>query len=307
MPPVLVVVVSGYLHRVHATLGGVLDRRLLIVSGKGGVGKSAVTAALARLASTDGQSVLAVALTDSSGLGAHLGLQRLDHEPVSAAGRVEAMAVDRVRALDEYLRLQLHLPAAAPLSQVTKLFGVLVDTVPGVREIISMGKPVQDVWAESHDLVVVDAPPLGQLFSYLSAPEAIARLVPSGNVREQASRMRETLCDREQTGLVLVTTLEELPIAETDEALSRAESTGVVDVAAVVANRVLEPLGVAESAVRSLPPGPVGDAARLHHRLAADQARWAEVAAPEVTLPYFFGDIAAPEVAESIAACWTLS
>lgn len=306
MPPVLVVRAQGYPAFRHATLGGVLDRRLLIVSGKGGVGKSAVTAALARLAALDGKSVLAAALTDSTGLAAHFGLEGLGHDPVRAGG-LEVMAVDRVRALDEYIRMQLHLPAAAPVSQVTRLFGVLVDTVPGVREIISMGKPVQDVWAESHDLVVVDAPPLGQLFSYLSAPETISRLVPSGNVREQATRMRETLADRDRTGLVLVTTLEELPAAETAEASARAASTGIIDVAAVVANRVLAPLAVDPSALHSLPAGPVADAARLHHQLAVSQERWASALTPAVRLPFFFGDIADPEVAESIAACWTLS
>jgi anion-transporting ArsA/GET3 family ATPase len=200
--------------------------------------------------------------------------------------------------------MQLRLPKGAPLAQFTRLFRVLVDTVPGVREIISMGKPIQDVWTRSYDLVIVDAPPLGQLFSYLSAPDTISRLVPSGAVRDQAARMRSTLADPSETGLVLVTTLDELPVIETAEAVSRLEAADVIDINVTIANRVLAPLPVPQSAVDLLPPGPLAAAAKLQGRLVASQQRWAEQLGRIRRIPFFFGPVTPTDVVESIVDAW---
>lgn len=281
-----------------------LDRRLLIVSGKGGVGKSAVTAALARLAAGGGRSVLAVAMTDGVGLASHLGIDHIGHTATTVHGGLQAMAVNRSRALDDYLRTQMRLPKGAPLAQFTRLFRVLVETVPGVREIISMGKPIQDVWTRAHDLVIVDAPPLGQMFSYLSAPATISRLVPSGAVRDQAGRMSTTLADPAQSGLVLVSTLDELPVVETAEAISRLAASPVIDLAAIVANRVLAELPVSPEIVDGLPDGPVADAARMHTRLVESQQRWAEELGPARRIPFLFGSIRATDVVDEIVAGW---
>jgi anion-transporting ArsA/GET3 family ATPase len=282
----------------------VLDRKLLIVSGKGGVGKSALTAAFAHLAEARGKSVLATAMTDGPGLAAHLGLSRLTYETTRVTSGIAALAVDRRRALDEYLRLQLRLPSMAPISQFTRLFRVLVDTVPGVREIISMGKPIQDLSRGGYDLIVVDAPPLGQLFSYLSAPETVSRLVPSGAVRDQATRMMDSLADPATSGLVLVTTLEELPVVETVAAVARLKQAGVIDLAAVVANRVLEPLEVDPEIVAGLSPGPVRDAASMHMTFTEDQRRWGRSLGPAGQVPFLFGQDSPSEVVSGIVAAW---
>jgi anion-transporting ArsA/GET3 family ATPase len=259
---------------------------------------------LAHLAAADGKSVLATAMTDGTGLAAHLGLPGLTYEATPVTSNIAALAVDRRRALYEYLRLQLRLPAVAPISQFTRLFRVLVDTVPGVREIISMGKPIQDLLRGTYDLIVVDAPPLGQLFSYLSAPETISRLVPSGAVRDQATSMKEILGDAATSGLVLVTSLEELPVVETLEAVARLDDAAVIDLAVVVANRALDPLQVDPDTVASLSPGPIRDAASMHIAFTEAQQHWEGLLGPALRIPFLFGREAPTEVVSGIAESW---
>ena len=280
------------------------DRRLIFVSGKGGVGKSAVTAALALRAARRGERVLAIGMVDSLGLAAHFGVDALEYEPHQVHTGVDAVAIDRTKALDEYLRLQLHLPKAAPIGQASKVFQVFVDIAPGVREIISMGKPIFETWQGTYDKVIVDAPPLGQLFSYLRAPATIAQTVPTGAVQDQALRMRDTLGDPTTSALVLVTLAEELPVMETAEALDDLAKEPVIDLAALAVNRVLSPLGIAPSVVDDLAPGPQREAANLHENLFADQQPWLAMIPAGPRLPYLFGFLTPGEVAARLVDHW---
>ena len=107
------------------------DRSLLLVSGKGGVGKSAVAAALGILAARRGLSVLTISMVDDLGLAAHLGVDRLSYTAQEIRPGVHALTIERSRALDEYIRLQLHAPRIAPLGPVARGLSALADTVPG--------------------------------------------------------------------------------------------------------------------------------------------------------------------------------
>jgi anion-transporting ArsA/GET3 family ATPase len=275
------------------------DRSLLLVSGKGGVGKSAVTAALSILASRRGQSVLAISMTDDPGLGSHLGVDRLGYTPQQIRPGIHALTIDRSQALDEYIRLQLHAPRIAPLGPVARGLNALADTVPGIRDIITVGKALFEAGKGTWDVVVADAPPLGQLASYLRAPVTIAGLVPVGRVRDQALRYEQELSDPTHSGLVLVATPEELPVVETLEAYD--ELAGLTDIPLVITNRVLAPLGVSEDTLAGLAAGPHRDAGLLHRGLYGAQRRWGAdlPAGPEV--PYHFGVHTAGEVAVLIA------
>jgi anion-transporting ArsA/GET3 family ATPase len=281
-----------------------LDRKLLIVSGKGGVGKSAVATSLALLAARRGKRVLCIGMTEDVGLASHFGVAGLSYDPSPVHLGIDAMVIDRSRALDEYLHLQLRVPRAAPLRQFTKVFQALVDAAPGIREIISMGKPIHDVWRGEYDLVVLDAPSLGQVISYLRAPTTVAELVPSGVVQEQALQMRHTLTDPEQSGLLLVTMPEELPVVETIEALEQMGDEPLVDVIGIVINRVLEPLDVDDDIIESLAPGAARATAVHHQHLARDQAEWLRVLPAGPRLPYLFGVFTPGEVAANLADQW---
>lgn len=263
------------------------DRRLLLVSGKGGVGKSAVASALAMLGVRRGLRVLALAMTDELGLASHLGTDRLSHRPKEIRPGLSGAVVDRTKALDEYLRLQLHAPRVAPLSPLSRGLNALADTVPGIRDIITIGKALHEAGQDQWDVVVVDAPPLGQLGSYLRAPEVIAGLVPMGRIRDQAARMEADLVDSHHTGLVMVSLAEELPVVETLDAFD--ELSPLISVSAVVTNRILPRLAVSEEKLATVSSDLHQAAGLLHRSLFESQQTWRASLPEGPTVPYFFG------------------
>jgi anion-transporting ArsA/GET3 family ATPase len=276
-----------------------LNRSLLLVSGKGGVGKSAVTAALSIVAARRGLSVLAMSMVNDLGLANHLGVDQLGYVPQEVRPGLHALTIDRAQALDEYIRLQLHAPRIAPLGPVARGLNALADTVPGIRDIITIGKALFEGGRERWDVVVADAPPLGQLSSYLRAPVTIAGLVPVGRVRDQALRYEQQLGDPRTTGLVLVATPEELPVVETMEAYEQI--AGYVDIAAVITNRVLGPLGVSEETLELVESLPHRQAGQLHRGLYTAQRRWLADLPEGPNVPYRFGVHTPGEVAALIA------
>lgn len=278
-----------------------LDRKLVIVSGKGGVGKSAISAALAIRSARAGAKVLCIGMTDAIGLATHFGVATLAYVPRRVHTGVDAIAINRAEALDEYLRLQLRIPKAAPLRQFTRIFEELVDTAPGIREIITMGKPLFETWRGVYDQIIVDAPPIGQLISYLRAPQTVAEIVPTGAVREEAMRMRVTLADASLAGLLIVTMPEELPVVETLEALREMGDEALIDLLDIVINRVLYPMDVDEADIETLDEGAIRSAALLQQRLAAEQARWLELLPAGPRLPHLFGRLTPGEIAAALS------
>jgi len=282
------------------TLGAVLERRLCVVTGKGGTGKSAVAASLAIAAGRRGMRVLALAMGSGDGLARHLGATRLGPEP-EAFGDVHAAFVEPASALDEYLRHRIRIPH---LGAVARVFAAVVDTVPGVRDTVMIGKVVHESTLPTWDLVVADAPPTGQVQSYLGAPATIAGLVPGGAVREQAAWLRSLLEDRNHTGVVVVATPEELPV--TEAVAFRDGITASVAVTAVIANKVLAEAGFDAAAILSSAPGPALDAARFHLALAEVQHRHLAALRPDRAVPLLFGMHTPEETAARIADLWEL-
>lgn len=245
-------------------------------------------------------------MVDGLGLGLHLGVEELHHDPVRTSAGVMAAGVDRARALDEYLKLQLHVPRAAPTKQLTRALAVLAETAPAIREIVSMGKPIYEAGLPDWDLVVVDAPPIGQLISYLRAPSTLEVLLPKGIVQRQASVMGRYLASPRRSGLVLVTIPEELPIVETIESLDQLAAEPLVDLAAVVANRVLPDLDVDRDVVESINDDDVRVAAIRHETLYEHQQYWLAALDGAQQLPNLFGLLTPGEVAARLSSMWTV-
>lgn len=273
-----------------------LQHDLVLVTGKGGTGKSAVAAALALAAQRSGRKVLAVAMEgNGTGLAAHLGSPPLKPEPSEVRPGLWALRIDRGRSLLEYLKVQVGLPPLLILGPAVRAFDALASAAPAVREIITIGKVLWEVKRESWDVVVADAPPTGQIGSYLRAARTISELVPSGRIREQAAWMEGLLAER--CVLCVVVLPEELPVNESLELREWLAREGVVGSVMAAANRVLPPMEVPSD----LPEGPTGDAARLHRALVTEQRRWLEVLSPDRTLPYLFGLMTPTEVAARLA------
>lgn len=270
--------------------------RLIFITGKGGTGKSAVTAAMATARARRGESVLAIDMASSPGLAAHLGSRPLTYEPIEVRDGLFAMTIDRAAALDEYLKLQLHVPRGAPTKQIAAALSVLAETAPGVREIISIGKPLYETWKGTWDTVVVDASSLGQFQSYMRAPRTIAQLVPTGAVRRQASTMETTLSDDDVTSVIIVSNPAELPVNETIESIDVLTTENLCPIPRVVMNRVLDISGIDASRLDELPQGAVRDAASLQIHLEDDQAIWLDTIDFMASLPYLAGVFTPQEI-----------
>ncbi|MGH9082220.1 MAG: ArsA family ATPase [Acidimicrobiales bacterium] len=229
---------------------GLLDLRLVLVTGKGGVGKTTVAAALAQLAARRGQRVLACEVDAKGDLAALFEAAPTDFAGRQVAPGVFAMSMDTEASLREYLKLHLRIPIAGRIGPLARAFDFVATAAPGVREILTVGKLCYEVRERHYDLVVVDAPATGHIIGQLAAPQAINDLVKVGLIRSQTDWMLDILSDPARTGLVAVTTPEEMPVAETLELAERVATETTVRLAAVVVNRVLPELfGVHEEEV----------------------------------------------------------
>jgi anion-transporting ArsA/GET3 family ATPase len=227
-----------------------LDRRLLFVTGKGGVGKSTVTAATALLAAEQGKRVLLVEVDAKGNLTNLFEHPPVGFEPEQVYPGVFAMQLRTEASLREYLKVHLHIPVVGRLGPIAGVFDFVANAAPGVKEILTVGKVCWEVRAAMEgradwDLVVVDAAATGHVLAQLDAPRTIRELVHTGPVRAQTEWMIEILSDPRITALNVVTAPEEMPVNETIELVARAREETTIPLGVVVVNRVLpEPLTV---------------------------------------------------------------
>ena len=223
-------------------MADLLDRKLLFVTGKGGVGKTTVSAALSLLAASKGKRTLVCELDAKGDLASSFETGPTGFEAREIAPNLWAMSMDTEASLRQYLSLQLKLPKAAHIGPVAKMFDFVASAAPGVREIVTVGKLCWEVRQRHYDLVVVDAVASGHIVGQLAAPQAINRLVQVGLIRQQTGWMLEILSDPGTCGVLVVATPEEMPVTETIELMDRLRTETTVALAGVIVNRVLPEL-----------------------------------------------------------------
>jgi anion-transporting ArsA/GET3 family ATPase len=224
-----------------------LDRRLLFFTGKGGVGKSTVTAATALLAAEHGKRVLLVEVDAKNNLTALFEHAPVGFEPRLVHPGIYAMQMDTEASLREYLKVQARVPVFGRIGPLARAFDFVATAAPGVKEILTVGKVVWELRESLQgradwDLIVVDAAATGHVISQLDAPGAIQDLVQVGPVRNQTDWMVELLSDPALTALNVVTAAEEMPVNETIELVARARQELDVPLGVVIVNRVLPEL-----------------------------------------------------------------
>jgi len=209
------------------------------VTGKGGVGKTTIAAALAEVAARHGRRTLVCEMDAKGALANAFDVGALAFEPTEVAADLYAMAMNTEDSLREYLRLFVRIPLIGRIGPLASTFDFVADAAPGVKEILGVGKLCYEARERNYDLIVVDAEASGHIVSQIAAPRVIADLVQVGLVRDQTQWMLDILDDPTRTGVAVVTTPEEMPVTETIDLLSRLHCDTGVHPAAVIANRVL--------------------------------------------------------------------
>ncbi len=209
--------------------------RLLIVAGKGGVGKTVVSATLARAAAKAGLSTLVIEVEGKSGLATMFGQPALayDETVLSAGGGREGDGQVRARTLtpDEALLDYLRDHGLSRISKRLVSSGaldVVATAAPGIKDILVLGKVKQLERAADTDLLVLDAPAAGHAITFLQAARVLLDTVRVGPINAQARDVMEMLTDHARCRVVLVTLPEETPVNElVDTAFNLEDRVGV--------------------------------------------------------------------------------
>jgi anion-transporting ArsA/GET3 family ATPase len=235
-----------------AVLGA--DTKILFVSGKGGVGKSLVAAALAREQARLGRRVLLVEIGETSYYKDFWNLPRVDHVPVRHKEGFDLALWSGESCLHEYVIYYLRMERLYKLFFENKIMRALVNVAPGLNEMAILGKitsGIRHVGPElNYDLIVVDSFATGHALALLQAPRGMMEAVKFGPMGQHCREMLAVIQNPKLTSYVVVTLLEELPVTETAEFLAALKREFGVR-ASVVANRVM-PLPVEPAELESL-------------------------------------------------------
>lgn len=214
--------------------------KVLIVAGKGGVGKTTVGATIGVAAAATGLDVLLVELEGRSNLAAPFGQRQLHYESQlleesGAGGRLRALRLTPDEALRDYLA-NSGLGAISERLADAGTVDVVATAAPGIRDLLVLGKIRQMEEAGEADLIVVDAPAAGHAITFLQSAAGLATAAPSGPVRQQADQVLALLGDEDRCRVVLVTIPEETPVTEVIETAFELEEKAGVSLGPVVVN-----------------------------------------------------------------------
>jgi anion-transporting ArsA/GET3 family ATPase len=199
-----------------------MSKRLVFITGKGGVGKTTVALALALRAARSGKRTIVAEMTGDDRLqrvfGAPGGRR---FEEVALVPGLFTISVEPLQAMREYLSVKVPPPFGIAL-KASSIFQTFAMATPGMPELLCLGK----VWelaqperradeGEPYDLVIVDAPATGHGLGVMKAPRTFAEIARVGPIANQASKLDATLTDPEFTGVMVVCTPEEMPVKET--------------------------------------------------------------------------------------------
>jgi anion-transporting ArsA/GET3 family ATPase len=223
----------------------ILDRRLVFVSGKGGVGKTVVAATLALYAFRRRKRVLLVELSPYGRIRELLGGPELGPEPVEIQPHLEAVRIEPRRALEDFLQGVLPIRALRQRLLASHSFSILTAAAPGIEEFLVLAKIAEFEALRMglrrrprYDLILVDAPATGHSLPLLSTARTLMEMMPIGPIGRMAEEVNELLADSRRSAAVIVTIPEEMAVNETIEITASLGSGGAIAVGPLVVNAV---------------------------------------------------------------------
>lgn len=201
----------------------ILQRRFVLVTGKGGVGKSTVTAVLARLSARAGRRTLVCELNTRERIPGLFGQPPVGGEVTRIADNLWSVNIQPALAMEEYALMKLRFRTLYRLVFENPVVRGMVGVIPGVHHLLMLGKAfnhereVESDGRPTWDTIIVDAPATGHGLTFFQLPRIIRDAVPAGNLHREAADMWALLTDPRRTAVHLVTLPEELPVRETVE------------------------------------------------------------------------------------------
>lgn len=293
--------------------------RLVIVAGKGGVGKTVVAASLARLAARTGRSTLLVEVDGRNALAPLFGVDEITYRSTvvwpagtDADGRdsaeISAQSITPDTALVEWLD-DRGMSMVSKRLQKTGAIEVIATATPGIKDLLVLGKIKQLVNESGADLVVVDAPASGHAMTFLRAPAQLMEMAETGPIHQQAKAVLDMLGDPQMCEVMLVTLPEETPVNELIDTAFQLEDDVGVQLGPVVLNGRYPEIDGLDVQLDDVPNNlsksdladlrAAGDFRQKRSELQAEQqTRLAtELPLEQLTLPYIFGaDIGVDEI-----------
>src|SRR4051812_32997345 len=287
----------------YAFLAFLLDKRLVFVTGKGGVGKTTVASCLARVAAGRGKRVIVC----------EVATEETRHDEVELAPLIHSIAVDPEAAMREYLTDQVG-GALSKVMTSSRVFMYLAAAAPGLRELLTIGK----VWDLAqldqrrtgdtpYDLVILDAPATGHALGMLRTPRTYRDVARVGPISRHAGRIDTFLTNPDLTGIVAVAAPEEMPVNETIDFIAALGNEMDLKPDAVVVNGVYpdhfrDPeIGAIEAVGADSPPLRAALTTHRRARHHRNQVRRLRRRAPAVTLPFLFEPELDPRSIEALA------
>jgi anion-transporting ArsA/GET3 family ATPase len=296
-----------------------LEKRLHVVTGKGGVGKSTVAAALALLAAKRGGRILVCEVNAQERIAPLFGAPPSGATAREVAEGVWSVNVTPPEAMREYGLMVLRFRTIYDAVFENRVVRQFLRVIPSLAELVMLGKILHEVRVEEGgrprwDAVIMDAPATGHAVQLLRVPSAMLDTVPPGPMKRDVEWMQALLLDERTTGVTIVTLPEEMPVNEAIELDAQLRGVLGLPRGALVVNAVPERrFDAAERALlpalaeADLPLGPAAQAARLQAIRAEQAARYVERARsaldlPSVVLPLVAADAWDRGAVETIAA-----